>query len=483
MSFIALIKMFRGVRFRLTFVYSTLFGLFICSFAFVISRQSIESDRNDFDSALLNYAIDISAQLEREKFPFERELRLPHRELKKEFPFTLQETYYLVKSSSGEALIEGGSPQFRVRNVPYSEALESKPDYTHRFVTLKEDGQEFRAVNLKITALGGEILILQVAAPTAILREEENRYLLMGIIIIPLLIIFSSIASYIIAGNALAPIRDLIRTANTIAAKNLSLRVPEVDTGDEIYELSKTFNTLLGRLEKSFEAQENFVANASHQLNTPLAIIKGELDVLESKERSLEDHEKFRKSLREELERLISLVEQMLLISRVEAGQESFHFQPIRIDEVLLNTSSRLSGRAREKKIILRFNMSESLEEGAMLVNGERQLLYCLFENILDNAIKYSPPETVVSIAIGDAEQGLTVEITDEGPGINEEDFRSILSRRFQRGSKILPGTGIGLSISYQIAEYHDARIEYSRPTKVGSLFRVIFLRKQKIPA
>lgn len=469
-------SIFRGIRFRLTFVYSTLFGLFICVFAYVLLKQNLQFARQTFDSALFNFAIDISAQLEKTEIPLKEEFRMPNRELEKEFPFTLQETYYLVKSFTGEVILRGGNKAYKVTDIPYSKEIASSKDYTHRFLNLYENGKEYRAVNLKVTNAEGKVIILQVSTPTSLLQEESRRDQIVILILIPMLILLSSILSYILAGNALIPIRELTKTTQSIAATNLSLRVPEPGTGDEISELTTTFNTLLGRLEKSWQAQENFVANASHQLNTPLAIIKGELDVLESKNRSLEDHEKFRRSLREELVRLTALVQQMLLISRVEAGLESFNFQPVRIDEILLSVTSRLNLRAREKKITIRFNM-EDIEDNVLEIKGERQLLECLFENLVENAIKYSPPESVVALNIQENKYSLIVDIEDEGVGMNPDEFQKIINSRFQRGSQILPGTGIGLSIANQIAEYHDAKLIYQRKT-VGSLFQVKFPKK-----
>lgn len=476
MSFRKSTSVFKGIRFRLTFVYSTLFGLFICVFAYVLLKQNLQFARQTFDSALFNFAIDISAQIEKTDFPLEKNFRIPKRELEKEFPFTLQETYYIVKSLNGEELLRGGNEIHRVRDIPYSSELAHEEDYTHRFLDLTEDGEEYRAVNMKVTSANERVMILQVLTPTSLLHEESERDLAVILFLIPTLILVSSILSYILAGNALIPIRELIKTTQSIAATNLSQRVPEPETGDEISELASTFNTLLGRLEKSWKAQENFVANASHQLNTPLAIIKGELDVLESKERSLEEHEKFRKSLREELLRLTALVQQMLLISRVEAGLESFNLRPVRIDEVLLSVTSRLTNRAREKKITIRFNMEE-FEEDLLEIMGERQLLECLFENLVENAIKYSPRETVLSIGIKGNNNSLIVEIQDEGDGMEPEDFLKIIHSRFQRASQIMPGTGIGLSIANQISEFHRAELIYNRLSS-GSLFQVKFPKK-----
>jgi signal transduction histidine kinase len=471
-------KKLKGIRFRLTMVYSTLFGLFICIFAYIISGQYLTNGHEEFDKALLNYSIDLTSEIDFDDKGMAPKIKIPARELQKSFPFAIGQSFYWVRSINGKVLLTG-RPGFPLKVVPYKSDLALKEDYTHRYLTLQSGNDEYRALNLKITNSRGSALIVQVATLANSLRDQANSHFLINIITIPLLILIASIASYIMAESAIAPIQVVTDTANNIAAKNLSLRVPELDSEDEVAELSKTFNTLLDRLEKSFKAQENFVANASHQLNTPLAIIKGELDVLESKHRGIDDYNRFHKSLREELQRLIDLVKNMLLASRVESGQESFHFIPLRMDEILLSTSSRLSNKARDKRINLRFNISEDLPSENIEILGERQLLTSLFENILDNAIKYSPDDSTVSIDIKSNKFPLEIWIQDEGPGIHDEEFQTILKSRFQRGEKnLLPGTGIGLSIAYQIAHYHGAQISYRRLQPQGSLFIVGFTKQ-----
>lgn len=468
-------KVFKGIRFRLTIVYSTLFGLFICAFAYIITNQYFQSGREDFDSGLFNYAIDLSEHLHIDDRNFKIDFALPASEVRKEFPFILNETYYLVRDYSGEILARS-SEKLPFEEIPYDPVLPLSPRYTHRFLSFKTEESNYRAVNLKIISENGKEMILQVATPSNTLEERERDQFIVTALVVPLLIFISSFISYLIAGNALTPIKSLIDTANNIAVKNLSLRVPEPNTADEVEELSKTLNVLLDRLEKSFKAQENFVANASHQLNTPLAIIKGELDVLESKPRSYDDYNRFHKSLREEIERLIELVKNMLLISRVESGQENFIFNPIRLDDLLLTTTSRLSTKAREKKIIIRFNISEEMASTNLEVMGERQLLDCLFENLLENAIKYSPTESVVTIDVKKGTSPIEVWIGDEGPGILPHEIDSLLKNRFQRGSGIgLSGSGIGLPLARQIALYHGASISYEKLQTKGSLFKVHF--------
>lgn len=463
---------FKGIRFQITLVYSGLFGLFICVFAYIITNLYFKSDRKDFDSGLLNYAIDLSEYLTTDDSGNKISFNLPASEVIKDFPFILNDTYYSVRSLDGKILTKSEG-RFPFSEIPYNPKLPLKANYTRRFFSFTHKEKIYRSLNLKISNYNGQEMILQVATPYKSVVNRERDLLVVTFLIVPLLIIVSSFLAYLIAGKTLNPIKRLTDTATKIAAQNLSLRVPEPNTGDEVEELAKTLNNLLSRLEKSFKGQEHFVANASHQLNTPLSIIKGELDVLETKSRSLDEHLRFQKSLREEVERLIELVKNLLLVSRVESGSENFIFYHLRLDDLLLNITSRLSFKAKEKKIIVRFNIDEEITNLEVL--GEKQLLNSLFENIIDNAIKYSPEVSTIDLQIRSTAKTLEVWIQDEGPGISDEDLVEISTKRFRRGSSInLPGTGIGMSIAYQIAEYHKATIDYHR-LQNGSLFKVIF--------
>lgn len=474
MSSIALSKTFKGIRFQLTLVYSTLFGLFICIFAFILSHQFSKTSRQSFDSALLNYAIDIAGKIEMGKPHLYSILSSSEGELEKELPFIADNSHFIVRSIEGKIIYRSENSE-GISNIPYSEELARKKRYTHRFQTLRRGKVKYRAINMKIKNDQEKDIILQVATPSLLLDNQERTIYFFNIITLPLLISIASLASYIIAGNALSPIKTLTEAANSIVIKNLSLRVPELKTGDEIEELSKTLNHLLDRLQKSFEGQDHFVANAGHQLNTPLAIIKGELDVLESRPRSLEDHQKFLRSLREEIQRLIELVKKMLLVSRVEAGKESFVFKELRIDDVLTETVSRLYPKAQDKNISLKLNIDESVMEHEPTVQGEMQLLQCLFENILENAIKYSPENSSVRLELR-VNEFIEVSICDAGAGMSQDELKRILTTRFRRGGRrIMPGTGIGLSIAYMIAQHHNANISYEKVHPTGSQFLIKF--------
>ncbi len=467
---------FKGIRFRLTLVYATLFGLVLIVFAYVISKQYLDSGRADFDSNLINLAIDLSDHLTVDKAGAGMTIEVPRSEVEKVFPFILKQTHYAIRDLAGKVIMR--APDASSLRIPYDPELPLKPDYTHRLLTFESDGANYRAVNMRITNIQGKSAILQVATSFDSVIDREKNHLLVTVLMIPILILASSFFSFVITGNALAPIRQLSNTANSIAAQNLSLRLPLVDTGDEVEELTKTLNNLLARLETAFEAQENFVANASHQLNTPLAIIKGELDVLEAKERSPEEIQRFHRSLREELQRLIELVKNMLLVSRVSADVVPVTFHPVRLDDLLITTAARLQTKAREKRMIVRFNIDEALGPKELEVPAERQLLDALFENLLDNAIKYSPEGSTLEIAIKETHGNTEVCIQDEGPGLQGNTFNEIVGARFRRGNGHVPGSGIGLSIAAKIAQVHNASILHENIAPRGSLFRVRFSSK-----
>lgn len=474
MSFTILIKAFKGIRFRVTLIYSLLFGLFICLFAFILTRHFFICTQENFDSALLNYTIDLSKHIESTSLSGQ----LSKQDEKKHFPFIPQDTFYLMRSLDG-MIISSGPGNIGDQKIPWDKGIIEPKQYTHHFLNHQKGDTKYRAINLKVANGMGREFILQVATPSLILDAQENRILLLNFTLIPLLMLITIVVSYILAGRALAPIKVVTEMVNNIAATNLSLRIPEFQTGDEFQNLSVTFNGLLERLQKSFEAQEHFVANVSHQLNTPLAIIKGELNVLASKHRTMEEHQKFNKSLREELDRMIELVKNLLLIARIEAGQEdSFRMRPLRMDDLLISTISRMKLKAKDKRITIRLNMTDEIEIDDLVIEGERQLLDSMFENLLDNAIKYSPEDSVVSVDISKKEN-IAVSIKDEGPGIKAAELKNILNKRFHRGSMtLLPGTGIGLSISNKIAQHHKAVISYEKLQPQGSLFTVHFAKQ-----
>jgi hypothetical protein len=282
---------------------------------------------------------------------------------------------------------------------------------------------------------------------------------------------------------ALSPVQDITLKARGISGlSNLKERVPVPEPQDEIRELAETFNGLLERMENAFASQDRFVSNASHQLKTPLTILKGELDMLRKRQASPEDVAAGLESAAVEINRLIQLVQDLLLLARLEAGQDTITLTPVRVDEVLLKVVARLQKLAtnKEVKLITQFASDEAGSELDVEVQGDEDLLDSMFENFIENAIKYAPVGSAVELSMRSHTGAVEVVIRDYGPGIPEE-LRQKIFERFTRvqPSNIIPGSGLGLSIASEIARLHGVNIELNAPEAGEGT--VVHLRFQKV--
>jgi len=455
-----LIRPFKKIKFRLTFIFTLTFLSIAVIFSYLFTRTFFNFTQQDFDNKLLADALNLSRQIENQS----------EGDVLDQLSLLDNKHFYTLRNATGE-IIKSSSDKDK---IPFENQFTNNSQYFFYDFALGE--YNFRSVNLKFGNSKSGQKIIQLAESTQLIEEQKNRIFFINLSGIFIFVIISGLLSYINADRSLRPIKTITETVNSIASKNLSKRLPSFKMSEEFAELSSTFNGLLERLEKSFDAQEHFVANASHQLYTPLAIIKGELEVLQSKERTQEEYNKFHSSLKQELERMVDLVKNLLLISRIEAGhEESFKMRPLRLDDMMISTISRMKIKAKERQIAIKFNLDENLDVEELIINGERQLLSSLFENLIDNSIKYSPLESTIYVNIK-KEKGILISVQDEGPGIKQNELKTILEKRFQRGTMtLMPGTGIGLSIAYKIAAHHKATIDYEKLMPQGSLFSVHF--------
>lgn len=465
----------RGIRFRLSVVYSALFGICLILLSIFITGEYLQLARDDYDQYLRNFALDMANFIEVSPDQQTATLKVPMTEQIKFFPFVIQNTMVTVRSLDSKVLYNNRSDS----QIPYAPELARRRNYTHRFVDFYLGEERMRALNLKINK-GSTSLILQVANSVETLRSQQERHFLFLLAIIPFTLILSALFSTIVAGRALEPIRQLARQMDELLRGGNYTPLPVPQTFDEIEQLTRNFNGLITQMQRTLEAQERFVANASHQLNTPLAIMRGELEVLQSRERSPEEVQRFHQSLHQELQRLTQLVQDMLLVSRVKAGKAHFTFVPLPMDEVLGETLERMAKIAKRKRISIRYNIADALisDVTKLTYSGERQLLICLFENLLENCIKYSPDDSRISVQLILDEGQLVVEICDEGPGMSPEVMNSLNDpQRFKRGGETsgIPGSGLGLYLAYKVADFHHATIEAKPNIPKGTRFRVTF--------
>lgn len=469
---------FRSFRFRLTALFIFIFGSTLIGFSFVLYREYRLSHQADFDATLYNYAVDLSQAIDIGSFG---DVELRGQILRdKIFPFPLGKAFLQIRTLEGEIIARSitlGSAELPITDEELNLIRDGQTVY--RLVEFKNPGDTprdratFRQIDYVIHRPPIPNLVLQIAVPTTVLDRQMRSLFAFFATWIPMVLLLSSVGGFYASGWALRPVRDIIKKARVISATDLNVRVPVPESDDELRELALTLNSLLSRLQMAFESQDHFVANASHQLKTPLAILKGELDILMTKERSREEVKEFLESARQELGHLSKIVADLLLIAKMNAGKSNFVMQKLPLDEVILQSISRLESLAAKKNVKLRFSFLNP-EGSDYEVHGDPDLLQSMFYNLFENATKWSPSDGVVKIELGRSFGRPFVLVKDEGPGIPEKD-RDFVFGRFERGEKNnsqTPGVGLGLAIAQQIAEIHGGKLQIENDSGPGATFR-----------
>ncbi|HQN19613.1 MAG TPA: ATP-binding protein, partial [Syntrophobacteraceae bacterium] len=257
-----------------------------------------------------------------------------------------------------------------------------------------------------------------------------------------------------------------------ISAEHLTQRVDETGAGDELDHLAKTLNHMLSGLDAAFRQIRQFSASASHELQTPLTILKGELEVALRSPRRPEEYQAVLTSSLEEVDRIARLVEGLLLLSRAEAGVLKMDRQPVELSQLLEEVVARLKRLADSRSIELRFDPAEQV-----FIPGDREHLGRLLLNLADNAIKYTDPGGKVLLSLRKEGNSACVRVKDTGIGMAAEELEKVFQpfyRAAEARSQSEHGTGLGLCIARSIAMAHGGNIEVESRPGEGSSFRVI---------
>ncbi len=449
-----------GIRFRLAVLYSGIFAVVLSIFCIFLFQSFEKSQIQAFDATLYNFAVDISTNLE---IDFVGRLFVTVEEEGKVLPFHLGKSFLEIRDPSGRVLVYPRS--LNGQNLPFE--LQEVSELSQKkaiFQTIQINGQDFRLLSYWASrAEWLRPLVLQVAVPLDLPRRERQNLILFFFIAIPLVLLAAAAAGFLMSQRALRPVKEMTQKARQMGSVGkLSERVPVPPAQDEIRELAETFNALLTRLEKAFDSQDRFISNASHQLKTPLTILKGELNLIKKHNPTPQELNEFLASASAEIEHMIHLVEDLLLLARLEAGKDTLQLHPVDLDEIMLNVVSRIQKIARSKNVQINAGfVSESPDqEFSASVMGDEELLSCLLENLIENAVKYTPEGTCVDVKLGTNAGRIELSVADEGPGIPLENRQKIFER-FQRGypSSFVPGSGLGLSIASEIANLHGVEI------------------------
>lgn len=323
---------------------------------------------------------------------------------------------------------------------------------------------------IRAPSAGGDYLI-ELGTSLAAAEALRDHLLSILALILPILALLAATGSYFLVGRALRPVDEMTQTAASISIGDLNARLPVPRTGDALERLSVALNEMLGRLRESLQISQRFLADASHELRTPLTIVKGELEALVSSPECGPVMLDALGSVLEEVERLKHLVEGLMAISRLDAGDAKRELVHIDLMELVANTTEQMRLVAEDAGISLVYADLQSVP-----VMGDRGRLQQVIVNLLDNAIKYTPRGGTVRINTLQSGREGVLEIRDTGIGIPSEAIAHVFERFYRvddARSRDSGGVGLGLAIVKAICNAHGASIEVRSTVGVGSRFSI----------
>jgi signal transduction histidine kinase len=270
------------------------------------------------------------------------------------------------------------------------------------------------------------------------------------------------------SGRVLSPISSITERANEISATNLHLRLDVSNTRDELDELATTFNHMLDRLGTSFETQNNFINNASHELRNPLTAILGETEIALNKERSPEEYRHALQTVQKEAQRLDLIVNSLLKLAQTGMEDKRLIISPIRIDELLMEVKQHLDSIRPANQV--KFDFSELPEKADfLLIQGNESLLTVALNNILDNACKFSDDKEV-TVKIKADKKRACISVTDRGVGIPASDIPKITEPFFRAdNARAYRGFGVGLPLTHKIVKIHGGTVTIHSEVNQGT--------------
>jgi heavy metal sensor kinase len=337
--------------------------------------------------------------------------------------------------------------------------------------TQQPNGVPLRVLTLPVEA-GGKTYIVQLAYPLDDFYEALDRFRRILLLSSPLLLLLASAGGYWLSRRALAPVDQVTREARSISAQNLSSRLVVPRTGDELQRLSETLNGMLERLEQAFRRITQFTADASHELRTPVALMRTRAEITLRKARSEEEYRETLQQILQDLQRTSSLIENLMLLARADSGAEAL--ERARINMVETVEQACLAGRALADAKQIRLHVE--LPESPVWIDGDASSLRRLFLILLDNAVKFTPPQGRIAVSLTSSDGCAVAEVRDTGIGIAAEDLPHIFERFFRADrarSRETGGAGLGLSIGKWIAEAHGGTISAASKPGEGSVFQV----------
>lgn len=449
------------IRLRLTGWYFTIFAVFLCLFGLYAYFAMGNSAYRTVDEELRERANGVRALIQRVMLEEPEDLHNELREHSELQPGALLQ----VSDQQGNWIYR--STSMSVHGVPRLQTSSSAPS------TFLADGVRLRVLGAEVQ-VGTQTYEIQVAATLDEFYGAQRRFETVLLVSIPIFLLCAAAGGYWLSARALEPVDRITLTARTIGARNLSNRLEVPQTRDELQRLSETLNGMLERLEHAFRQITQFTADASHELRTPISLMRTEAEITLSQPRTADEYREAFTNVYAELQSTSELVEKLLILARADSGKETLQNGTVDLADVIREVC--LKGRVLAEHKSIKF--VEHIPAKPLWIKGDANSLGRLFLILIDNAVRYTPPGGSVEVAAvlsNDTRSALGV-VRDTGIGIASEDLPHIFER-FYRADKARSdeseGVGLGLSIGFWIAEIHGGTIDVESSPGNGSVFRV----------
>lgn len=386
----------------------------------------------------------------------------------------VSEAYVLEHSGDFLQIYDSeGNRIFRAASLEGSPIAPPAPNAikNRSFQNLRLGNKHFRFITQRID-VNGRSYAVQTGVPTDQIIATLvlfRRYLLM---LAPLLLLAAASGGYWLSHKALSPVDALTRTARSIGGSNLGDRLEKLTTGDELQRLSDTLNEMLARIEGAFLRVTQFTADASHELRTPISLIRTEAEIALRKSRGDAEYREALRHILLEAERTSSLVEELLSLARADSGRESLHLAQLDLSGVIMETANEWRQLVENRNL----QFTQTVAEGELPVLADRRAVQRLLAILLDNAVKYTPAPGVIELSLEARDEKSVLTVRDSGIGIAEQDQSRIFERFYRvdkARSRELGGAGIGLAIADWIVQQHRGTISVESVVGSGSAFIV----------
>lgn len=471
----------RSFKLRLTVGYALMLSVFLSGFAFLMYTELSRTLYRDVESSMAAEAMNIENNL----LAFLQEVyvvppmvspisergmaRIPL-EFQEKLVATIQEWERRQRRINRSLFL------VRIVNLDHSLIVFNRggweediifPNYERDSVFM-EQGRSYQTIHFQkrpvrlyyhlVRIQGWPLLIIQVAKPLFEIEKTLGRLALIISVIIPVGVALACLAGWYLAKRFLSPVDRMIYQARNITAAYLKNRLPRTFTHDELDRLAETLNEMIDRLEGSTRMIQEFSSNVSHEFKTPLAIIRGEIDLALRRERSSEDLQQAMEIIKEEVDGLNRLVDDLMFLVRSDAKQLQMQKKRIFLIPILKHVIKLYHERAVKEDVAISLDAPQDFQ-----ILGDEIYLKRLFTNLLDNAIKFTDLHGSIAVTVTGEEEHVIVKVADTGIGIDPETLAN-LGKRFYRAdqARSKEGAGLGLSIVRAICDVHRSsfRIE-----------------------